>query len=325
MKANIFLNKTILVTGGTGSIGSVLVEKIAKLKPKEIRVFSNDEYQLFKMREQKKLIKLMIGDITNFDEIDKATEGCDMVFHTAALKHITMCELNPMMAITTNVLGTQNVLRASIGKAKIFVNITTDKAANPVSTLGATKLLGEKLTSSSNRAENHTKCWSVRFGNVIGSRGSVYEAFLNQLEKGKNLQLTDKRMTRFIMSINQASDLILKTCSIAKGGEVFILKMPTIKIKDLAEIINSEYCKKHHIKTRKIEIIGIREAEKLYEELMTESEALLSYETKELFIITSPFENHKYPGLKKTVQKSYRSNDVRSLSKKEIRELLSDF
>ncbi|MGI0087180.1 MAG: polysaccharide biosynthesis protein [Nitrosotalea sp.] len=326
METNFFNNKKILITGGTGSIGKSLVELLKGFNPKEIRIFSNDEYELFKMREEKDPIRLVAGDITNYDVVKRAVRDCDIVFHGAALKHITICELNPSMAINTNVLGTQNIINACLGNAKIFVNISTDKAVNPVSTLGATKLLGEKLTSAANYVHSETKCWSVRFGNVIGSRGSVYEAFLVQLKNGKNLQVTDKRMTRFIMSVNQAANLILKTCSIAQGGEVFVLKMPSIRILDLAETMNEIYSAKHQTPKKEIEIMGIREAERLYEELVTESETEFAYETDDMFIIQSPFERYETNSLQKTTHKNYRSDGFIPLSKDEIRKvLLEDF
>lgn len=325
METNFFSNKKILVTGGTGSIGKSLVELLKAVNPKEIRIFSNDEYELFKMREEKDPIRLVAGDITNYDAVKRAVRGCDIVFHAAALKHITICEMNPSMAINTNVIGTQNIINACLGEVEIFVNISTDKAVNPVSTLGGTKLLGEKLTSAANHSHSGTKCWSVRFGNVIGSRGSVYEAFMDQLKHGKNLRLTDERMTRFIMSVNQAANLILRTCSIARGGEVFVLKMPSMRIIDLAEVMSTIYSKKHGTPMKQIDIVGIREAEKLYEELMTESETELAWETNEMFIIHSPFDRYQADSFKRTTYKHYRSDDFTLLSKEEIGRLLSEY
>ena len=320
-----FTNKKILITGGTGSIGMALVEKLKNEQPSEIRIFSNDEYSLFKLRNENAPIKLIVGDVTNYSEIEKAVKGCDIVFHAAALKHITMCETNPSMALHVNVTGTQNVIRSCIDEVDVLVNISTDKAVNPVSTLGATKLLGEKLISSSDLSTKKTKCWSVRFGNVMGSRGSVYEAFMHQLKNNQNLQLTDKKMTRFIMSVNDAANLVLQTCAFAQGGEVFVLKMPVIRIKDLAEVMNKIYSETENTELKEIEETGIREAEKLYEELMTDSESELSFENKKLFLINSPFQNHQYPNFTKTNIQHYRSMDLEPLTHDEIKNILNQY
>jgi len=219
---NEFKNKKILVTGGTGSIGLAIVKKLINYKPKEIRIFSNDENSIFEAMKnlgQRPIFNFMVGDIKDRERVRMAMRGIDIVFHAAALKHIDICEQNPFDAVKTNVIGTSNLLEVSIleGISK-FIFISTDKATNPSSTLGASKLLAERLTidAGSYRSSNKTTFAIVRFGNVIGSRGSVFNIFLNQLKQKKPVTVTDKRMTRFIMSIPDSADLILKVTHVAK-------------------------------------------------------------------------------------------------------------
>ena len=236
-----FKGKNILITGGTGSIGMGLAKQLAKYNPKEIRIFSNDENSIFEAKENlgaNHIYKLMVGDVRDKDRLNLAIRNVDIVFHTAAMKHITICEDNPFDAVKTNVVGTSNILEASIiEEVEKFVFISTDKATNPTSTLGGSKLLAERLTldAGTYAGKGKTKFAIVRIGNVLGSRGSVFQKFQNQIKMKKPLSVTDKRMTRFIMSISEAASMILKVTKILKDGEIYILKMPSIRIEDLAK------------------------------------------------------------------------------------------
>ena len=233
--------KNILITGGTGSIGIGLAKQLVKYNPKEIRIFSNDENSIFEAKENlgvNRIYKFMIGDVRDKDRLNLAIRNVDIVFHAAAMKHIEICEDNPFDAVKTNVIGTSNILESSIIEGiEKFVFISTDKATNPTSTLGGSKLLAERLTLDAGTyvRKDKTKFAIVRFGNVLGSRGSVFPIFQNQLKMQKPLTVTDKSMTRFIMSISDAASMILEVTKILKDGEIYILKMPSIRIEDLAK------------------------------------------------------------------------------------------
>lgn len=238
---NEFKGKNILITGGTGSIGIGIIKELIKYKPNAIRIFTNDENSIFETKRivgNNPMFTFMMGDVRDRDRLNLAIRNVDIVFHAAAMKHIDICEQNPFDAVKTNVIGTSNILEAALLEdISKFIFISTDKATNPTSTLGASKLLAERLTikASSYKGKGKTVFSIVRFGNVIGSRGSVFQIFLEQIRKGIPLTVTDKKMTRFIMSIHEASSLILKITQIAKDGEIFILKMPSVRIADLAK------------------------------------------------------------------------------------------
>jgi FlaA1/EpsC-like NDP-sugar epimerase len=276
---NEYKNKIILITGGTGSIGLGIVKKLIPLKPKMIKILTNDENSIF---ESKKLlgeisqIKYILGDIRDNDRLRLAMRNVNFVFHAAAMKHIDICEQNPFDAVKTNVVGTSNILEASIiaGVSK-FVFISTDKATNPTTTLGASKLLAERLTQdASSYVEGNKTIFSiVRFGNVIGSRGSVFQIFYNQLKNNLPITVTDSKMTRFIMSISDAASMILEIPVIAQDGETFILKMPSVKIEELAKSMVEVFKKRTNQKNiPKIKISKVREYERFYELLVTTDE-----------------------------------------------------
>jgi len=271
-----FYKKKILITGGTGSIGIELVKQLLKFKPSAIRILTNDENSIFTTQKKlgnKRPLTYFVGDIRESDRLKLAIRGADIVFHAAAMKHIDICEQNPFDAIKTNVIGTSNVIEASILEdVSKFILISTDKATSPTSTLGASKLLAERLTiaASTYRGYGKTIFSVVRFGNVIGSRGSVFQIFRDQIMKGEPITITDKRMTRFIMSVSDAASLILRSCVIAKDGETYILKMPAVRIEDLGktmiEVMRGEIS---HNKLSKIIISKIRDSEKISEMLIT--------------------------------------------------------
>ena len=225
---NEFKNKVILITGGTGSIGLGIIKQLMNFQPKQIRIFSNDENSIVEVKEtigNNKIFQFMVGDVRDKDRLQLAIRNVDIVFHAAAMKHIDICEQNPFDAVKTNVIGTSNILEVSIiENVSKVIFISTDKATNPSSTLGASKLLAERLTldASSYIGNSKTVFTIVRFGNVLGSRGSVFQIFQKQILAHNPLTVTDARMTRFIMSISDASKMILKVTKIAKDGDCLL-------------------------------------------------------------------------------------------------------
>ncbi len=297
---NQFKNRTILITGGTGSIGLGLIKQLIELKPKQIRVFSNDENSIVEIKEtikNDKIFQFMVGDVREKDRLQLAIRNVDIVFHAAAMKHIDICEQNPFDAVKTNVIGTSNILEtAIIENVSKVIFISTDKATNPSSTLGASKLLAERLTldASSYVGNSKTVFAIVRFGNVLGSRGSVFQIFQKQIRTLKPLTVTDARMTRFIMSISDASRMILKVTCLAKDNEIFILKMPSIKIQDLAKGMLDVFEKKfpNHKIVKKIKILKTRERERFHEFLITNDELPYCHDIGNMYKI-SKIENRK--------------------------------
>jgi len=335
----VFKGKKILVTGGTGCIGSEIIKNLLDYEPNVIRIFSNDEDATYKIIQEigkTKNKRFLIGDIRDKERLIRAMENIDIVYHAAALKHVPLCEYNPFEAIKTNVIGTQNVIEAAhaMGVKKV-INISTDKAVNPTNTMGATKLLAEKLIIDANffKGKSKTIFSNVRFGNVLFSRGSVVPLFEYQIQNKKKVTITDPNMTRFMMSKKDVMELIFKATLIAKGGEIFILKMPVLKIGDLADVVIKNYAQQFGYKINEIkkEIIGLRPGEKIFEELMTEVEAKKAYETKDMLIIPP---NKELTGLdlkltdcenaRKCKLKNYITRDIKPLTKKEIHKLLFD-
>lgn len=318
-------DKIVLVTGGSGSIGSEIVKKLVELNPKAIRVFDNNETALFDLEQELKSdkIRTLIGDIRDKDRLKRAFEDVDIIFHAAALKHVPLCEYNPFDAVKTNVMGTQNVMDAALDKnVEKVILVSTDKAVNPINVMGATKLLAERLTISANyyRGNKRTVFSCVRFGNVLNSRGSVVPLFKKQIKDGGPVTITNPKMSRFVMHIPDAAKLILNAGYLAKGEEIFILKMPAVNIVDLAEVMVEDLAPKNGFKPEdiKIEIIGKRIGEKMYEELMTEDEALCAVDMGKLFILNSKINMDSC----ETIE--YNSDTVEKLSKDEIRLVIED-
>lgn len=327
---NEFKGKTILITGGSGSIGLGLIKQLTQYKPKTIRIFANDENSIFETRRtigDNPLFKYMVGDVRDKDRLQLAIRNVDIVFHAAAMKHIDICEQNPFDAVKTNVIGTSNILEASlIEKVSKFIFISTDKATNPTSTLGASKLLAERLTlDASSYVENGKTIFAIaRFGNVIGSRGSVFQIFYQQLRNGNPLTVTDARMTRFIMSISEAASMILKIIHIAKDGEIFILKMPSVRIADLAKAMLEVY-KSRYPNSKKISTIKIskREHERFHEFLTTSDEIPFCHDMGYMYRISQTINKRRIP----TTQ--FSSETATRISKeklyKSINELLDEY
>jgi len=324
---NVFQGKNILVTGGTGSIGSEIVKTVLQHKPEVVRVLSNDENSLFSLGQELQSYsnaRFLVGDIRDKERLARAMKGIQFVFHAAALKHVALCEYNPFEAVKTNVLGTQNVIEVAMEEGvDKFITISTDKAVSPTNVMGATKLLAERLTISASHYRGHRKTAfsCVRFGNVLDSRGSVVPLFKEQIENGGPVTITDPNMTRFVMSIPKAVELVLKAVEVARGSEIFIFKMPALRVGDLAEVMISELAPRYgyNPKDIKIKVIGKREGEKNHEELLTEDEATSAYETAGMFIIAPTARNRKGG---KTPVRRYTSNDGKLLSKAAIQKLL---
>lgn len=297
-KDNFFKNKTILVTGGVGSIGSEIVKNLLKYDPKVVRVFDNNETGLFDLDQslQSEKLRLLIGDVRDEGRLKRAMEGVDIVFHTAALKHVPLCEYNPFEAVQTNVVGTQNVINACLesGVSKM-INISTDKAVNLSNVMGATKLLTERLVTAARYYKGESKAVfsSVRFGNVLNSRGSIVPLFHQQIKNGGPVTVTNPDMIRFIMSIPKAVELVLKSAEITRGGEIFVLKMPAVRIGDFAEAMIEELAPLYGYdpKKIKIKIIGERIGEKFCEELITKNESKNAHESEDMFTILPHREN----------------------------------
>tara|TARA_B100002003_G_C14148837_1_gene552503 strand:+ start:1373 stop:2428 length:1056 start_codon:yes stop_codon:yes gene_type:complete len=338
-----FKNKIVLITGGTGSIGKEIVKEMLKYEPKLVRILSNDEASLFDLQqalEKFKNVRYLIGDIRQKDRLNVAMEGVDYVFHAAALKHVPLCEYNPFEAVNTNVLGSQNVVEAAMANnVKKCICISTDKAVTPTSVLGATKLLAERLFI----VANYYKGWKdttfsvIRFGNVLNSRGSIIPVIKRQIENGGPITITQPEMTRFVMTMPQATNLVFKAAIKSIGGEIFVFKMMALKIMDLIDVMIEELAPKYGYDPEKMEkkIVGTRLGEKSDEELIIKNELEWLYEDNEMFVILMPIERPddifrpEIKGMKKakTLGDSddlnrYSSNNAKLLNKKEIRELL---
>ncbi len=293
-------NKRILVTGSCGTVGSELVRQLLTDKrygPAEVIGVDNNESELF-FQDQTWLddsrARFFLADIRDRNKLEQDMQGIDVVFHTAALKHVVMCERSPMEAVQTNIEGVQNIVYAAtknnVGQV-IFTS--SDKAVNPTNVMGTSKLMGERLitAANSNKREADTIFSSTRFGNVLGSNGSVLPIFREQIRKGGPVTITHPEMTRFIMSIEESVQLVIGSSIIARGGEVFITKMPVIRISDLAEVMITELAPSYghdpaDIKTTEI---GIKPGEKLYEELMSEEEMRRTIELENYFAVTPAF------------------------------------
>ena len=328
-----FKDKKILLIGGTGTVGTGLVRALLEQDVKTIRVLSRDEYKQYIMMQEMsgiKNIRFLIGDVRDKERIERAMEDIDIVFHIAAMKHVPSCEYNPMEAVKTNVIGTQNVITAAINNNVGKVILTsTDKTISPTNTYVATKLLAERLIVSANyyKGTSKTVFSAVRFGNVMGSRGSVIPLFKKQILENKEITVTDSNMTRFMMTLSQAVNLTLEACVRAQGGEIFVLKMPIINLKDLVDITIEEVSKQYNINSEQIKVkeIGLRPGEKLYEELMTCEESKNAVELNNMFVIPSLYSNKfsgEYEGVPLAKEQRYSAHDHIPLTKQELKELV---
>lgn len=267
-----FGNKTLLITGGTGSFGNAVLRRILNTDIKEIRVFSRDEKKQEDMRLelQNDKVKFYIGDVRDYDSVHSALSSVDYVFHAAALKQVPSCEFYPMEAVRTNVIGTENVMNAAIAKGvKRVIVLSTDKAVYPINAMGISKAMMEKVMVAKSRTadENNTVFCGTRYGNVMASRGSVIPLFIKQIKEGLPMTVTDPNMTRFLMSLEDALDLVLYAFEHGNQGDIFVQKAPASTIYDLAHAVREVFKTDSDIR-----IIGTRHGEKLYETLLTREE-----------------------------------------------------
>lgn len=284
----IFKNKTILITGGTGSFGQSFSQLCLKQNPKKLIIFSRDELKQFEMKNQLstkylKYVRFFIGDVRDYSRLNFAMEGVDFVVHAAALKQVPTAEYNPFETIKTNILGAENVINASLqNKVKKVIALSTDKAAAPINLYGATKLASDKLFISANniRGSKTTSFSVVRYGNVLNSRGSIIPLFL-KLKNKNYFTITDENMTRFFITLEAGVKFVIDSFQRMIGGEIFIPKIPSVKIIDIAKAINQK---------AKIKLIGIRPGEKIHEDMITETDSINTFEFKNYYVIYNNFD-----------------------------------
>jgi len=279
-------NKTVLITGGTGSFGKKFVKKALELNVKKIIIFSRDELKQYEMKQEFKdeRLRFFIGDVRDKERLYRAFDGVDIVIHAAAMKHVDACEYNPFEAVKTNIHGAQNIIEAAIDRSvEKVIALSTDKACSPINLYGATKLASDKLFVAANAyvGEKRTSFAVVRYGNVVGSRGSVVP-FFKKIKHTGVVPITDERMTRFWITLDQGVQFVLENLERMKGGEIFIPKIPSMKVTDLAKAIAPE-CK--------MEIIGIRPGEKLHEAMIMEDDARHTLEYVDYFVIYPEINN----------------------------------
>jgi len=324
-----FDGKKILITGGTGSLGQALAERLLKTKVDTIRIFSRNENKQVMMESKIKddRLRFLIGDVRDLPRLNKALEDIDIVFHAAALKHVPVVEYNPFEAVKTNVIGSQNVIDACLQEnVGIAVCIGTDKAVSPLNAYGATKLLMEKLfiTTSNylNKKRYKTKFIALRYGNVLGSSGSVVPKFIEQIKKKEKLTITDLNMTRFSITMDEAIDFILESTIQGRGSEIFVPKLRAYSIRDVREAL------KELLGNADEKKISIRPGEKMHETLINEDEMRYAWEYRNKYVIFNPIKNEEeikrfYPNIKKLTKfTTYSSNVVPKISKNELKTII---
>jgi FlaA1/EpsC-like NDP-sugar epimerase len=338
MQKTFFKNKRVLVTGACGTVGSKLVQHLLE----EYQVggligLDNNESELFFLSQKYESYPdahFFLADVRDKTKLEMQFKGVDVVFHAAALKHVILCERSPFEAVQTNIMGVKNVIEAARKRnvAKVIFT-SSDKAVNPTNVMGTSKLMGERLMTAANSNQNGEGpiFASTRFGNVLGSRGSVIPIFREQIRAGGPVTLTDPDMTRFIMSINEATRLVVDSAVLALGGEVFVTKMPVIRIQDLAKVMITELAPQygHDPENIEIKMIGSKAGEKLYEELMSHEETRRTLELELYFAVLPAFKsiyhniNYEYPNvISDNVENPYHSANETPLSLEELRKFL---
>ena len=323
-----FKNKKILITGGTGSFGNAILQKFLKSGVNEIRIFSRDEKKQDDMRKRynNSKIKFYIGDVRDYNSVFNAIRGSDYIFHAAALKQVPSCEFHPMEAVKTNILGTENVLDAAINlNVRRIIVLSTDKAVYPINAMGISKAMMEKVAIQKSFFNSKTIINIVRYGNVMASRGSVIPLFLKQLQNKKPITITDPNMTRFMMSLEDAIDLVKYAFKNGKSGEIFVQKAPATNLLTLANAMKNLLDMKDH----SVDIIGTRHGEKLFEVLMSREETIRSKDLGNYYCILPDTRDLNYEkfinvGEKKiSISKEYNSHNTTQLSLKQTQKLLN--
>jgi len=324
-----FKSKILLITGGTGSFGNAVLRRFLDTEIKEIRIFSRDEKKQDDMRKayNNPKLKFYLGDVRDVNSVKDAIRGVDYIFHAAALKQVPSCEFYPMQAVQTNVIGTENVLNAAIeeGVKKVIV-LSTDKAVYPINAMGVSKAMMEKVAvaKSRNLDDEETMIAVTRYGNVMASRGSVIPLFIDQIRQGKEITITDPAMTRFMMSLDQAVELVLFAFENGKNGDVFVQKAPAATIELLAHTMKNMLGKPDH----EVRIIGTRHGEKLYETLLTKEEMVKAVDMGEYYRIPADTRDLNYSKFFEdgeevvTQAHEYHSHNTHRLNEEELKEML---
>jgi len=333
--------KSVLVTGACGTVGRELIRQLVsnpESGPVEVLGIDNNESQLFYMDQEYRNtehVRFAIADIRDLDSLKKNMTGTEVVFHAAALKHVVMCESAPDQAVKTNINGVQNVIDAAVyANVEVVMFTSSDKAVNPTSVMGTSKLMGERLITAANNSSRRgrTVFTSTRFGNVLGSTGSVVPIFKEQIRRGGPVTITDEAMTRFVMSIDEAVSLVIDAVNLARGGEIFITKMPVVSIVDLADAMISVLAPQHGYDPKEISIeyIGTKAGEKLYEELISEEEIRRTLELPSYYSVLPAYRgiykdiDYSYEQiLHKSIGEAYTSGNTEKLSKDDIVDLLN--
>ena len=322
---NIFKNKTLLITGGTGSFGKAVLKKFINSNAKQIRIFSRDEKKQEDLRLEynSKKLQFFIGDVRDSKSINEASKGVDYIFHAAALKQVPSCEFFPLEAVNTNVIGTENTITAAISNnVKKIVILSTDKAVYPINAMGISKAMAEKIAIAKSRNSNNTVICITRYGNVMGSRGSVIPLFISQLNNNLPITITNPKMTRFLMSLEDSVSLVTHAFQKGKQGDIFVMKSPGTSIEILAKSISKLYGKKNNSS-----IIGTRHGEKLYETLISSEESLRLIESKKFYRIFNDDRDLNYKlyftkGMKNKKVFEYNSHNTVQLNVDEVMTLL---
>ncbi|MEL0008747.1 MAG: polysaccharide biosynthesis protein [Flammeovirgaceae bacterium] len=321
-----FKNKTLLITGGTGSFGNAVLNKFLDSDIKEIRIFSRDEKKQDDMRRQYQndKIKYFIGDVRSENSLNQAMVGVDYIFHAAALKQVPSCEFYPMEAVQTNIIGTENMLNSAIKhNVKKVICLSTDKAVYPINAMGVSKSLMEKVFVAKSRINSETTIIGTRYGNVMASRGSVIPLFYNQISNNQSITITDPKMTRFMMTLDNAVDLVLFAFKTGKTGDIFVQKAPSTTIGELAETM-----KKIYKSDSKIKNIGIRHGEKIHETLLSREEKLVSEDLGDYFRIPADNRDLNYDkyfskGMELSEVDEFNSYNTTRLNENQLIELLA--
>ena len=321
-----FKDKTILITGGTGSLGQALTKRLLKMNPQTIRIFSRNESKQIEMENEIRddRLRFFIGDVRDYERLIKAVEDVDFVFHAAAFKHVPKIEYYPFEAIKTNILGSENIINACLThNVEKAVCISTDKAVSPLNIYGATKLLMEKLFVTANNYLNkekyRTKFFAVRYGNVLGSSGSVIPLFINQIKSKKKISITDTRMTRFSITMDEALDFIFHATKLGVGSEIFVPKLRAYSLADVKEALFEM------LENTGEENIGIRPGEKLNETLINSEEIRYSWEIDDMYMISNPEIMKTYPSAKKIENMEiYSSDRVDKIPKDQLKQLIKN-
>ena len=331
---SVFKDKVLLITGGTGSFGNAVLNRFLRTDIGEIRIFSRDEKKQDDMRhdfqarmpEVANKIKFYIGDVRNKSTLKYAMKGVDYVFHAAALKQVPSCEFFPMEAVKTNVIGTDNTLDAAIDAGvKCVICLSTDKAAYPINAMGITKAIEEKIAVAKSRMSGDTKICCTRYGNVMCSRGSVIPLWIDQIRKGNPITLTEPKMTRFIMSLEEAVDLVLFAFENGKNGDILVQKAPACTIQTQAEAV----CELFGGKKEEIKVIGIRHGEKMYETLLTKEEAAKAIDMGNFYAVPADNRDLNYDkyfkegDVKRATIEEFNSDNTRRLNLEETKEKIA--